>query len=46
VLHEKLKEKFGATLRDSLFVGMTRAEEFVSSKFPQKFASDVYMLDF
>jgi hypothetical protein len=27
-------------------VGMTRAEEFVSSKLPRKFASEVYMLDY
>lgn len=36
----KLKEGVGATIRDSLFVGMTRTEEFVSSKLPRRFSNE------
>ncbi|KAM0906862.1 hypothetical protein ACQ4PT_016499 [Festuca glaucescens] len=33
----KLKDGVGVTIRDGLFVGMTRLEEFVSSRLPRNF---------
>jgi hypothetical protein len=37
----QLKQGVGATIRDSLFVGMTRTEDFVSSKLPRSFSNEV-----
>ncbi|KAM0889706.1 hypothetical protein ACQ4PT_027521 [Festuca glaucescens] len=37
----KLKDGVGVTIRDGLFVGMTRLEEFVSSRLPRNFPWDL-----
>jgi hypothetical protein len=37
----QFKQGVGATIRDSLFVGMTRTEDFVSSKLPRSFPNEV-----
>ncbi|CAM0880036.1 unnamed protein product [Alopecurus aequalis] len=36
----KLKEGFGTTIRDGLFVGMTQTEDFVASKLPTNYPTE------
>jgi hypothetical protein len=37
----QLKDGVGVTIRDGLFVGMTRLEEFVSSRLPRNYPCQV-----